>query len=173
MDNFYTRIKKQLTGRQLRGGSRANIEIPTGDLLQLLERFETLDADARAKHGRARNEPRQHLADAITALFYQEDRSAEEIILIIMETLLPLTLEEKRRRVMRFRDYNQAEIPQVDELVQAMETLDNELTEAWDSGILPATPKGETIRNFQSLITRYKKLATPPRRRRRINNETL
>lgn len=97
--NFLQRIKKDLddTGR---GGSFAGygrVITDASALGELARHFEQLDSDARVRHGDSRKIPlEQVLEDTITAIYHEQGKNLEAVLLVFMATLYSLSKERAK-----------------------------------------------------------------------------
>jgi len=102
--NFLQRIKSQINDPRQIQGSHQFTRVDYSALAELVDHFESVDAQFRALHDE--RDTRQNLRNAITAMFHEKGRNSEEVLVLIMDTLQPLIeekLKQKAMNKMRFR----------------------------------------------------------------------
>ena len=93
--NFLEIIKSQIDDHRNYRGSSSRVSVDYRSLHELLDHFESVDAQFRALHDE--RDTRQNLRNAITAMFHEKDRNSEKVLILIMDTLT-LLIEEKLKQ---------------------------------------------------------------------------
>lgn len=93
--NFLQSIKNSVFDYRMRV-SPDKVVVDRRHLMELIEHFERIDSELRSRHNEGQVHFNQHLAEAITAAWHRSNKDGEGTLLVIMDTLRPLMLEERK-----------------------------------------------------------------------------
>ena len=100
--SFLKRIKDQMHDPRLGNRThKSRVLIERHDLQELVDNFEGLDTEMRARH----HAPSVHenLANAIEAAFHKNGKDSEITLLAIMDTLKPLVEDRHKEKLINRR----------------------------------------------------------------------
>ena len=97
--NFLKQIKEDLNNPRNRHGMRDKVLVDVKSLRELIDNFESMDAEYRALHPDSRMLTINHqLHQMIEAAYQKQGKNAETTLMLIMDTLRPL-MEEKHKEL--------------------------------------------------------------------------
>jgi len=101
---FIEKIKKSIEDRENGRGLRGKTVVDTRALIELINAFEALDSAERVEHNKnMKGRIRHTLAEALEALYRDQDRHSDLVMEIVMHTLKPLMEEKYQQKVLLSR----------------------------------------------------------------------